>query len=189
MLQTREGRFAVLVCILVAAGAMVPAASGSTEKPREVLLEEGTAPGYRWGMLAHRDGGVGGGQRPCIVTIIYFRSSWGWSESDDTECGPFPKGGPPDILTYSFGDGDDQLTVFALGFQRRIASVELDLGQAGTTKTRLHLVNSRQRKIAKISPFRYGTFAVRGPFCLAAVTGYDRSGQAVYQGPSEECPE
>lgn len=187
----RVERNIALALAALAAGSLIVATAAVSDdhRPREIKLDEGALPSYRWGMLAHRDRGVGGGQRPCVVVIIYFRSSWGWSESDDTLCGSLSRGAPPDILSYSFGNDKKEVTIFALAFEDRVATVELDLGPAETMKTHLHLVNPRQEKIARVKAFRYGTFAIRGPFCLSGVTGYSEAGEEIYHAPPEPCAE
>jgi hypothetical protein len=163
---------------------------GSVEGPKRILLEEGARPGYRWGMLAYRDKGAEGGKHPCLLTFIYFRSSWGLSESDDTFCGPLPRGGPPVMLSYSFGNGEKEVTIFALAFERRVASIRLNLGEAGTRTLHLKILNERQSQNAALRPFRFGTFSVRGPACLTEVTGYAESGREIYREPSPgKCPQ
>ncbi|MGN6217092.1 MAG: hypothetical protein ACTHN7_09080, partial [Solirubrobacterales bacterium] len=107
--------------------------------------------------------------------------------SDDTVCGSLPRGGPPEIRTYSFGDGEDQVTIFALAFESRIVSVSLDLGEGGEKFVHLHTLNDRQKKISGLRSFRFRTFAVRGPFCLGEVFGYDATGTEIYHAPPEEC--
>jgi hypothetical protein len=172
-----------LVVLLVAMTALAPPVSGQA-RFRSIVLDEGALSGYRWGMVAHRDRGREGGRRPCITVIVYFGSGW---ESDDTVCGSLPRGGPPEIRSYSFGEGEDQVTIFALAFENRISSVSLDLGEGGEKLVHLHTLNERQRKIAGLRPFRFRTFAVRGPFCLGEVSGYDATGAAIYHAPPEEC--
>jgi hypothetical protein len=153
-----------------------------------VFLEEGASPPYKWGMLVHRDHGRGGGKRPCIVTVVRFKSSLGLTESDDTSCGPLPRGGPPDIGTNSFGDGDKAVAIFTLAFEPRVASVRMDLGDAGTKATHLKLLNRQQAKNAGVQPFRFRTFAIRGKYCLGSVFGYDVNGRLIYSSPPEGCP-
>ncbi len=152
-----------------------------------ILLDKAALPGYRWGMLVRRGNGKEGGRRPCIVVVIYFKSALGLTESDDTVCGAIPRGGPPDILTYSFGSGDREVTIFALAFERRVSSVVMELGEAGTRRVNLHLINERQKRNAAVRPFRFRTFAVKGPYCLGSVTGFNTAGHAVYEAPPEEC--
>lgn len=180
------------VALVAMAALLIPAvaAGGGNKGPKRILLDEGARPGYRWGMLAYREKGVEGGKRPCLLTIIYFRSSWGVSESDDTSCGPLRRGGPPVLLSYSFGNGEDEVTIFAFAFERRVASIEVNLGEAGMRTIHLKILNERQSQNAALRPFRYRTFSVRGPSCLTEVSGYAENGREIYREPSlGKCPQ
>lgn len=181
---------AVALVAMATALVLAAAALGGGKGPKRILLDEGARPGYRWGMLAYRDMGAEGGRHPCLLTIIYFKSSWGLSESDDTFCGPLPRGGPPVMLSYSFSSGEKEVTIFALAFERHVASVRLNLGKAGTRAIHLKILNERQSQNAALRPFRFRTFSVRGPFCLTEVTGYAENGREIYRDPSPgECPQ
>jgi hypothetical protein len=188
--MTRLNRAGVLTFVAVAALLLAAGAhAGNGKAPKRILLEEGARPGYRWGMLAYRDKGAEGGKHPCLLTIIYFKSSWGLSESDDTFCGPLPRGGPPVMLSYSFGSGEKEVTIFALAFERRVASIRLNLGEAGTRTIHLKILNERQTENAALRPFRFRTFSVGGPSCLTEVTGYAENGREIYRDQSPgECP-
>lgn len=189
MMSWRKARTVALVAIALVLALAAAALGGGVKGPKRILLEEGARPGYRWGMLAYRDKGTEGGKRPCLLTIIYFRSSWGVSESDDTFCGPLPRGGPPVMLSYSFGSGEEEVTIFALAFERRVASIRLSLGEAGTRAIHLKILNKRQSQNAALRPFRFGTFSVRGSSCLTEVTGYAEDGREIYREPSPgRCP-
>lgn len=168
-------------------GALTMVAASSATASKVVFLEEGKLPSYRWGMLVHRDHGRGGNRRPCIVLIVRFRSGWGPTESDDTNCGPLPRRGPPVIMTDSFGSGEKAVAIFALAFDRRVASVQMDLGEAGAKTVRLKLMNGRQAQNAGVSPLRFRTFAIRGEYCLGTVHGYDSGGHEIYSAPPETC--
>jgi hypothetical protein len=121
------------------------------------------------------------------VLVVRFKSSLGLTESDDTTCGPLPKGGPPDIQTDTFGSGDKAVTVFALGFEPRISLVRMDLGEAGMKTTHLKLLNRRQGENAAVMPFRFRSFAIQGRYCLGAVHGYNAKGREIYSSPPEPC--
>jgi hypothetical protein len=180
-----------IVAVALAVGVvwlgLASSASGRDEL-KQVLLDEGARPSYKWGMLAHRGRGREGGRRPCIVVVILHRvPGFGVSESDDTLCGPLPKGGPPQIRSYIYGEGSDQLTIFALAFEPRIAWVHLDLGQVGKRSIYLHKLNRRQTELAHLRPFRFKTFSVKGPFCLGEVVGYTASHEEIYRAPATEC--
>lgn len=176
---------AVAAILVLAAAALGDGGKG----PKRILLDEGARPGYRWGLLAYRDKGAEGGKRPCLLTIIYFKSSWGLGESDDTLCGPLPRGGPPVMLSYSFGSGEKEVTIFALAFERRVASIRVNLGEAGVRTIHLKILNKRQSQNAGLRPFRFGTFSVRGPSCLTEVSGYGENGREIYNEPSPgKCP-
>ena len=179
------GFAATAVALVIVAVAL----ASSSKSPKRILLDEGARPGYQWGMLAYRDKGVEGGKRPCLLTVIYFRSSWGLTESDDTVCGPLPRGGPPVMLPYSFGSGEKKVTIFALAFERRVASIRVDLGDGGVRKMHLKVLNERQSQNSGLRPFRFGTFSVRGPSCLTEVSGYTETGREIYREPSPgACP-
>lgn len=179
-------RIAVATVLLTMCGAVSAAAAGDRQEKRPILLDEGALPNYRWGMIAERGSGRLGGKQPCISVIIYFRSSWGWSESDDRVCGPLPRGGPPEILSYTFDGEGDEVTIFAVAFEPRVETARFDLGNAGRRTTRLHIINSRQKRIAGVRPFRFQTFAIRGSFCLEEVQGFNSAGEVIYQSSADE---
>jgi hypothetical protein len=187
----RTFRKAGAVALVVVAVLMLAAvALGGNKDPKRISLDEGARPGYRWGMLAYRDKGAEGGKRPCLLTIIYFKSSWGFSESDDTLCGPLPRGGPPALLSYSFGSGEEEVTIFALAFERRVAFIKANLGEAGMRTIHLKVLNERQSQNAALRPFRFRTFSVRGPSCLTEVSGYTENGREIYREPfPRKCPQ
>ena len=187
MVAIRKISLAFLALAICFATIPSDAVSGDDKKPKQILLDEGRLPDYRWGLVAYRGSGVAGGKRPCIVTIIYFRADWGIGESDDTVCGPLPRGGPPEIRSYSFGSGEDAVTIFAVAFERRVASIRINLGEGEEVRSHLHLVNDKQKRIAAIRPFRFQTFAIRGPSCVGEVTGFNSNGVEIYRSPAEGC--
>lgn len=157
---------------------------------KRVLLDKGTLPSYRWRMLAHRDRGREGARRPCIsVVILHKAGSFGVLESDFNICGSLPRGGPPEILSYPFDDGANRVTIFALAFERRVATVRLDLGEAGVRTVHLHALNKQQAANAGLQTFRFRTFAVRGPLCTGEVQGFSDRGKEIYRSPPEPCAE
>ncbi|HEV2791193.1 MAG TPA: hypothetical protein VGV69_07845 [Solirubrobacterales bacterium] len=187
MRQMRNSGVVFALCLSAIVLGLSPSAGGQ-ERFKTVLLDEGRLPSYRWGMLAHRDAGREGGRRPCVLVVIYQRASWGVLESDDKVCGPLPRGGPPVISSYTFDGNPRDVTVFALAFEPRVASVALDLGEAGRRQVHLHVLNPRQSDIARLRPFRFQTFAIRGEFCLGEIVGYSSSDEEIYRDSPRECP-
>lgn len=180
-------RLTLGLMVLVSSLMAVASVSGHS-RFKSVALGDGAIGSYRWGALAHRDHGREGGKRPCIQTIVLWREAWGVLEDDTTLCGALPRGGPPIILSSSHGEGERQVTVFALAFEPRIVSVTLDLGADEPMHLHLHRLNEKQARISGLRPFRYQSFDLKGPFCLHEVIGFNALGQEIYRGPQEECP-
>src|ERR1700750_1149231 len=164
----RSARVLALALIGLALTSVIANADGPQ---KSLLLGKGSVSQTRWGVLAHRDGGRQGGQRPCIEVVLLHRTSWGEGESRSNVCGALTRTSPPNIVSSSRGDGRKEVTVFGVAFESRIQSISVDLGPAGIRHFHLNFINAKQSKTAGLRRFRYQAFAVKGPFCLQGISG------------------
>jgi hypothetical protein len=141
----------LLVCAL--SGSSSVHASAAKRATHSILVDRGSSGGLRWAVGLMRGAGRDGGQRPCVATqIIDTRPPSeirGFSYDRELKvCSPLPKFGPPNIVSLSVGEGDDQLMVFGLAFVPTVSEVRLDFGDAGSRMMRLRSLNSVQMRNA-----------------------------------------
>lgn len=180
----------VLAAICLAFGLAAPDMPKAARNTgvKAVLLDEGKLPSFKWGVRARRDRGREGGRRPCLlVTILHRTPGFGTWESDDTTCGPLPRGGPPELLTYSFDEEDRSATIFVLAFEPRVTRVKLDFAEEETAMIRLKTLNPRQQELSGLRPFRHATLGMKGAVCIQAAQGYNEDGAEIYSDMFANC--
>lgn len=165
-------------------------AGGSSH--RAVPLGSGILNGYEWRVAASRDGGRGGGQRPCLTIS---RADIKGNNAEHTfsgfarSCSALSSGGSPFVVSDTAGHGHREMTVFGMAVIPKVVVAYLDFGREGHMSMGLKLLNNRQQRISGVRPLRYVAFAFKGDRCLRQVKGYNADGDEIYRGSMVECPE
>lgn len=191
-MRYRRATGSSIALALVICSSFLGAAYAGRANHHPISLKSGGLNGYRWNVVASRDSGKQGGKQPCLLISTSDRqaSSGEAGFSGYTKgCSPLPRSGAPNVLSATVGEGKRETAVFGMAFSPKVATADLEFGSGEHRRVRLRSLTNTQQRNAGVRPFRYGAFAVRGNPCLRQVTGVNAKGNAIYRGPSDDCPE
>jgi len=155
-----------------------------------VTLGHGLITKVRWGVEASRSSGKRGGKRPCIGVSVVKSGNSDQNFGHLTRiCSALFPHRLPNIVTESTGVGSKTVTAVGIGFARQVMTAEIEFGTGLRRKISPKLLSIQQAQIAGVRRFRYAAFASKGVFCLKGATTYNATGEELFKGPVEACPE
>jgi hypothetical protein len=177
----RMRRAAILLTLSVAVAALfaVPGLAQAPKRPPYVVLATVGMGSDRWQLVVFREARPHT-KRPCFAVgmKLKHRSPYFYAGTG-TPCRLPEFGGATDAR----GDVDKQ--VLGLAFPPNVARVHLDLGPVGERDLTLKLLTEDQAREAGVQRFSWGYLKLRGESCLHEATGFDATGNVVFQATED----
>lgn len=151
------------------------------------ILGEGVLRGKRWGVFAYAGNGPRSDRYPCIrsVTLGYERGLILINDGGPSCGGLAPPRSVPVTTEHVFTNSVG--VVVGMTLNEAVASVKLNFSAGADLDVLTKRLNSHQASKAKVRPFRYVAIGVGRKACLEAFSGMAKSGDLLFQTPTQEC--
>lgn len=151
---------------------------------------------YGWAFFARRPAppegnGPHGAQRPCIAVSAVRRVPVGIRVRERELCYGFPgyltaTAEPLIVGTVVFDSDKGSATAFALAASAAARQMVLVL-PSGARAYRLHRLNQAQAHKARLKPFRYVGFVMRGDWCIQQILLRNQRGDTLWDSGEKAC--
>jgi hypothetical protein len=152
---------------------------------------------YEWAVFAHRPGppegsGPHGAQRPCITVGVRERIGKDSRVSENLLCYGLPQflsatSEPLIVSETIFADDTGSATAFGVAAPHAARRLMLTV-PGGSRTVRLRPLSRDKARLARLRPFRYAGFVLRGSPCIERVLVLNREGEALSDNGLEPCP-